>query len=124
MGATQLKNFVNTIFEVLATDERTFERNFEHITCGTAPKLKEFDEESEILLATLARESGKLKNLTNALSVRGPKKTPQTIMDEIASLEVTIKALEEKIKSIDIKRSRLKKKRTIKILSKKHSRIM
>ncbi len=108
LNANQLEHFINTIFEVLASDERSFEMNYRNITRGSGPKLKELDEESEILLATLAREKGKLKNLTNALSVKASKKAPQTILNEIASLEITVNALEEKIKMIDVKRNRLK----------------
>ena len=108
LNTNQLEHFINTIFEVLASDERSFEMNYRNITSGSGPKLKELDKESDILLATLAREKGKLKNLTNALSVKASKKAPQTILNEIASLEITVNALEEKIKMIDVKRNRLK----------------
>ena len=109
LGATQLENFINTIFEVLATDERTFEQNFSLISNGKEPKIKEFSKQHERLLAALARASGQLKNLTKALSVKGIEKTPQTIIDEIAVQESTIKALEEQIESVDARRARLKK---------------
>ncbi len=79
------------------------------IANGKEPKIKEFSDQHERLLVALARERGKLKNLTNVLSVRGIERTPQTIIDEIALQESTIKALEEQIDSTEARCARLKK---------------
>ncbi len=40
LNANQLEHFINTIFEVLVSNERSFEMNYRNITRGSEPKLK------------------------------------------------------------------------------------
>lgn len=108
LNANRLEHFINTIFEVLATDERTFELNYRNITKSSSSQQTELEKENGLLLINFAREKGRLGQLVNTLSIKDKTKSPKSVLDEIERTELTVKSLNEKIKSNELKISRLK----------------
>lgn len=73
-----LENFVNKIFEVLATDERSFEMNFQNLSKGSGIQLAALEKEQRIWPSNLAKNKGTLNNYNSLLGVKGIDNLPKS----------------------------------------------